>query len=116
MLFIDTTAQPRDWLHLGMADFPFPRLLSQARFEFYVHKQLFQSDQVAECLWKPPKGLRKSVLAFMLVILQVKGILIYISPSDLRPAKGKNLVQLAARLFWTKSELYILTIQVKFSA
>lgn len=51
----------------------------------------------------------------MLVILQVKGILIYISQSDLLPAKGEKLVELATRSFWTKSKIYTLTIQVKFS-
>lgn len=48
---------------------------------------------------KTPQGLRKSGLAFMVVILQVKGVLIYISQSDLLPAKGEKLGQLATRLF-----------------
>lgn len=48
----------------------------------------------------------------MLVILQVKGILIYISQSDLLPAKGEKLVQLATGSFWTKSEIYRLTIRL----
>ena len=91
MLFIDTTAQLKNWLHLGMADFPF----SQAPFSskvgvFCSQSTCFRVARWPECLWKLPQGLRKSVLAFMLVILQVKGILIYISQSDLLPAKGEN--------------------------
>lgn len=66
---------------------------------------LFQSDQVARVPLKTPQGLRKFVLAFMLVILQVKGTLIYISQSDLLPAEGKKWVKLATRSFQTKSEI-----------
>ena len=93
MLFIDPTAQQKkkNWLHLERADFPF----SQAPFSskvgvFHSQSTCFRVARWPEGLCRLPQGLRKSVLAFLLVILQVKGILIYISQSSLLPAKSEN--------------------------
>lgn len=54
---------------------------------------------------------RRSVLALLLVILQVKGILIYIAQSDLLPAWGEKRVRLATRSFPAKGELERLTLR-----
>lgn len=82
-----------------MASFPFSQAPFSARFEFYVHSQLVSEWPGGQSASETPRGRRKSGLAFMVVILQVKGTLIYISQSDLLPAKGEKLGELAPRLF-----------------
>lgn len=79
MLFIDTTARPRNWLHLGMASFPFSQAPFSARFGFYVHSQRIAEWPGGQSASETPRGQGKSGLAFMVVILQVKGTLLYIS-------------------------------------
>lgn len=119
MLFIDTTAPPKTWLHLGMADCLFSQALCTSKVGV-LRSQLtcFRVTRWPECLWKLPPGLRKSVLAFMLVLFageRYSDLHFTVRSAASQGWKKKKLrVQLATRSFWTKSEIRIFTIQVKF--
>lgn len=67
---------------------PFPGYFLRQGLGFVFTIDLFQSTQVAGCLGELPRAWRKFTLAFLLVILQVKGILICISQSDLAASQG----------------------------
>ena len=108
MLFVDPTAQQKKKLaSSGNGSFP----ISQSPFSskvgvFHLQSTCFRVARWPERLCRLPQGLRKSVLEFMLVILQVKGILIYISQSSLLPVKSENTGATGHQVFLNQVNIY----------